>query len=63
MTSVVFGDVAQLGERLVRNEEAVGSTPIISTSFSPVFYAPSLQIFSVFKISVIFSGILIFNYN
>ena len=25
------GDVAQLGERLVRNEEVVGSIPIIST--------------------------------
>ena len=25
------GDVAQLGERLVRNEEVVGSSPIIST--------------------------------
>jgi hypothetical protein len=27
----VFGDVAQLGERSVRNAEAVGSNPIIST--------------------------------
>ena len=27
------GDVAQLGERLVRNEEVVGSIPIISTKF------------------------------
>jgi hypothetical protein len=25
------GDVAQLGERVVRNDEAVGSIPIIST--------------------------------
>jgi hypothetical protein len=36
---VCLGDVAQLGERLVRNEEAVGSTPIISTR-----YHSSLQI-------------------
>ena len=28
----VFGDVAHLAERFVRNEEAVGSIPIISTS-------------------------------
>jgi S-sulfo-L-cysteine synthase (O-acetyl-L-serine-dependent) len=28
----VVGDVAQLGERLVRNEEVVGSIPIISTN-------------------------------
>ena len=28
------GDVAQLGERLVRNEEVVGSIPIISTTSS-----------------------------
>ena len=28
------GDVAQLGERLVRNEEVVGSIPIISTNSS-----------------------------
>ena len=27
----VFGDVAQLGERLVRNEEVDGSIPFIST--------------------------------
>ena len=26
-----FGDVAQLGERLVRNEEVGGSIPLIST--------------------------------
>jgi hypothetical protein len=30
------GDVAQLGERLVRNEEVVGSIPIISTISSRV---------------------------
>jgi hypothetical protein len=28
------GDVAQLGEHLVRNEGVVGSNPIISTSFN-----------------------------
>jgi hypothetical protein len=28
-----FGDVAQMGERLVRNEEVGGSIPLISTSF------------------------------
>ena len=34
MTYVIFpGDVAQLGERSVRNAEVVGSTPIASTSF------------------------------
>ena len=27
----VFGDMAQLVERLVRNEEASGSNPLIST--------------------------------
>ena len=27
----IVGDVAQLGERSVRNAEAVGSNPIIST--------------------------------
>ena len=27
-----FGDVAQLGERVVRNDEVVGSIPIISTN-------------------------------
>ena len=30
------GDVAQLGERLVRNEEVVGSIPIISTNSSRI---------------------------
>ncbi len=29
--SKIFGRVAQLGERLVRNEEVVGSIPITST--------------------------------
>ena len=29
------GDVAQMGERLVRNEEVGGSIPLISTMFSP----------------------------
>jgi hypothetical protein len=28
------GDVAQLGERLVRNEKVSGSIPLISTNFS-----------------------------
>ena len=28
---IVFGDMAQLVERLVRNEEASGSNPLIST--------------------------------
>ena len=28
------GDVAQLGERRTRTAEVVGSTPIVSTSFS-----------------------------
>ena len=32
-----FGDVAQLGERGVRNAEAVGSIPIISTIFITPF--------------------------
>ncbi len=31
ISNVVGGDVAQLGERLVRNEEVGGSTPLIST--------------------------------
>ena len=29
----IFGRVAQLGERLVRNEEVVGSIPITSKNF------------------------------
>ncbi len=29
----IRGDVAQLGEHLVRNEGVVGSNPIISTNF------------------------------
>ena len=32
-TIAVRGDVAQLGERLVRNEEVSGSIPLISTTF------------------------------
>ena len=32
LDSGLFGDVAQLGERLVRNEEVGGSIPLISTS-------------------------------
>ena len=35
------GDVAQLGERLVRNEEVVGSIPIISTIPSPFGPGPA----------------------
>ena len=31
MTRQVFGAVAQLGERVVRNDEVVGSIPICST--------------------------------
>src|SRR6516162_3748766 len=34
------GDVAQLGERLVRNEEVVGSIPIISTISNPKHRGP-----------------------
>ena len=30
------GDVAQLGERLVRNEEVGGSSPLISTMYARV---------------------------
>lgn len=33
MEARVFGAVAQLGERFVRNEEVAGSTPAGSTSF------------------------------
>ena len=32
---VIGGDVAQLGERLVRNEEVSGSIPLISTISLP----------------------------
>ena len=35
-TPLIRGDVAQLGERFVRNEEAVGSSPIFSTNQKPV---------------------------
>jgi hypothetical protein len=31
------GDVAQLGERLVRNEEVTGSIPVISTKTMKTF--------------------------
>lgn len=34
---MLLGDVAQLAERFVRNEEVVGSTPIVST---PVVVSP-----------------------
>ncbi len=40
------GDVAQLGERLVRNEEVGGSSPLISTIFPIVrseFGVPDVQ--------------------
>ena len=44
----IFGRVAQLGERLVRNEEVVGSIPITSTIYEPrlgvVFYFDILPI-------------------
>jgi hypothetical protein len=33
--SLLDGDVAQLGERLLCKQRVVGSTPIISTRFSP----------------------------
>ena len=29
-----FGAVAQLGERVVRNDEATGSNPVCSTNFA-----------------------------
>ena len=29
----VYGGVAQLGERIVRNDEVAGSIPVISTIF------------------------------
>ncbi len=32
--TTIFGDMAQLVERLVRNEEASGSNPLISTKKS-----------------------------
>ena len=35
------GDVAQLGERSVRNAEVVGSTPIISTLSLTFLWGPS----------------------
>ena len=37
------GAVAQLGERLVRNEEATGSIPVSSTKFSITCGCPKLQ--------------------
>jgi hypothetical protein len=37
---LVPGDVAQLGERVVRNDEAVGSIPIISTNKKTVSRIP-----------------------
>ena len=33
---MIFGRVAQLGERLVRNEEVVGSIPITSKVLAPI---------------------------
>ena len=35
MSETILGDVAQLGERLVRNEEVGGSIPLISKSLFP----------------------------
>ena len=44
------GDVAQLGERLVRNEKVSGSIPLISTNF--LFQAEkSCRIKKVFRVS------------
>ena len=37
------GDVAQLGERLVRNEKVSGSIPLISTNFSLVLEPAGFQ--------------------
>src|SRR5579872_6376413 len=37
MSGFVSGRVAQLGERCVRNAEAVGSTPTTSTKLTPSF--------------------------
>jgi len=35
------GRVAQLGERIVRNDEVAGSTPVSSTKFQKSFCLPS----------------------
>ena len=40
-----LGDVAHLAERFVRNEEVVGSIPIISTKVSVVGSASDVEIF------------------
>ena len=45
----IFGRVAQLGERLVRNEEVVGSIPITSTIYKPRFGVVFVSIFYPFK--------------
>ena len=34
----IYGDVAQLGERSVRNAEVAGSTPVVSTFLCPRKY-------------------------
>ena len=38
------GDVAQLGERLVRNEEVRGSNPLISTIILVIIYLTHTQV-------------------
>ncbi len=42
--SFLCGPVAQLGERLVRNEEASGSIPLRSTIFSTACAYPSASL-------------------
>jgi hypothetical protein len=40
------GAVAQLGERIVRNDEAVGSIPTSSTNLSITYGKPATQVLS-----------------
>ena len=45
------GAVAQLGERVVRNDEAIGSIPISSTIFSSTYGEPPAALVSWCPIS------------
>ena len=46
--TTIFGDMAQLVERLVRNEEASGSNPLISTKKGELSNSPFLFLYLVF---------------
>jgi hypothetical protein len=42
-TTSQFGELAQLGERLVCNQEVTGSSPVFSTKFVSILLAPAAR--------------------